>query len=114
MPLAKKPPPPGRLLRMQATSENSPALAVRNTALAKASKKPRRKPRRAPPPPGRILRMEATCEFSGLSRSQILFHIKRGDFPRPVKITRTGKAIGFYETELIAWRDERLAARDAK
>jgi predicted DNA-binding transcriptional regulator AlpA len=56
--------------------------------------------------------MEATSEFCGLSPSQIWVHVKKGDFPAPVKITRTGRAIGFYETELIAWRDSRLAARD--
>jgi len=56
--------------------------------------------------------MQAVVDFSGLSVAQIREHCERGDFPRPVKITRTGRAIGWYETELIQWRDERLAARE--
>lgn len=60
----------------------------------------------------RLLRLWAVEEFSGLKRTQIWEHIERGEFPQPVKLTESGRAIAWDEAELIAWRDARKAARD--
>jgi prophage regulatory protein len=60
----------------------------------------------------RLLRLAAVEQFSGLKRTAIWEHMARGEFPRPIKLTDSGRAIAWDEAELIAWRDARKAARD--
>jgi prophage regulatory protein len=60
----------------------------------------------------RMLRLPAVLAFSGYGRTQLLEAVKRGEFPAPVRLTASGRAIGWIEEELVAWRDARKAARD--
>ena len=60
----------------------------------------------------RFVRLPAVLHFAGLRRTQLFEAIRRGEFPRAVKLTAGGRAIGWLEDELIAWREARLAARD--
>jgi prophage regulatory protein len=60
-----------------------------------------------------LLRLPAVERFSGLKRTQIWEHIARGEFPRPIKLTESGRAIAWDEAELMSWLEERRAARDA-
>lgn len=60
----------------------------------------------------RMLRLWAVEEFCGLKRTQIWEHMARGEFPRPVKLTESGRAIAWCEDELISWRESRKRARD--
>ena len=62
----------------------------------------------------RMLRLRAVMEFSGLRTTQIYQKVKDGEFPKPVKLTESGRAVAWDEDELLAWREARLAARDAK
>ncbi|MCC3245444.1 AlpA family transcriptional regulator [Methylocystis sp. WRRC1] len=62
----------------------------------------------------RILRMAEVLAISGFKPTQLGVHIERGDFPAPVKLTETGRAIGWLEEEIDAWRAARIAARDAE
>ncbi|MGE0487476.1 MAG: helix-turn-helix transcriptional regulator [Gammaproteobacteria bacterium] len=55
-----------------------------------------------------ILRLPAVIARTGLRRSSIYLRIKQGDF-RPVKLGP--RAIGFLETEIDAWIEERGRAR---
>ena len=60
----------------------------------------------------RFVRLPAVLQFAGLRRTQLHEAIRRGEFPRAVKLTPGGRAIGWLEEELLAWRDARIAARD--
>jgi prophage regulatory protein len=59
----------------------------------------------------RLLRLPAVEEFCGLKKTQIFDLVARGQFPSPVKISDSGRAIAWAEEELMAWRKDRLAKR---
>ena len=63
--------------------------------------------------PQRIMRLPAVLEFTGLSETQLEEKIKRGEFPRPIKLSDSGRTIGWIESELIDWLNSRITARDA-
>ena len=46
-------------------------------------------------------------------RTQISELIKRGEFPRPIKLSDGGRAKAWLEDELLLWQRQRLASRDA-
>lgn len=54
------------------------------------------------------LRRPAVEEITGLSRTTIYEMMKRGQFPRPVKIT--GKAVAWPESAIDAWLASRPVA----
>jgi prophage regulatory protein len=58
----------------------------------------------------RIIRKRDLPDYCGLRRTQIEALIERGDFPRPIKLTDGGRAIGFLETEIAEWQAKRIAA----
>jgi prophage regulatory protein len=60
-----------------------------------------------------ILRMAQLKAATGKSRSEIYDDIKQGKFPRPVRLSRGGKAVGWLETEILEWQRNRIAERDA-
>ncbi len=60
----------------------------------------------------RILRREEVMTFSGLKRTQLKEHIARGEFPAPIKLTESGRAVGWLESELHEWLVRRVAQRD--
>jgi predicted DNA-binding transcriptional regulator AlpA len=60
----------------------------------------------------RFLRLPAVLEFAGFGRTKLFEEIGLGRFPRPVRLVEGGRAIAWDETELIKWREGRLAARD--
>jgi prophage regulatory protein len=60
----------------------------------------------------RLLRLPAVLQFSGYGRTQLFHWIRRGKFPQPVKLNDGGRAIAWDESELLAWREARKAARD--
>lgn len=54
------------------------------------------------------LRRPAVEEITGLSRTTIYEMMKRGQFPRPVRIT--GKAVAWPESVIVAWLASRPIA----
>jgi prophage regulatory protein len=50
----------------------------------------------------------------GLRRTQIGELIKTGEFPKPVPLSDSGRAIAWLEQDLIAWQNARVAARNAE
>jgi prophage regulatory protein len=60
----------------------------------------------------RILRMAETEAKVGLKETQIRQKIAEGTFPKPVKLSASGRAIGFIEDEIDAYIDERIAERE--
>lgn len=60
----------------------------------------------------RILRRPKVEELTGLGRSAIYEYMARGQFPRPVRLSDTGKAVGWVEAEVSEWINARVAERD--
>jgi prophage regulatory protein len=60
----------------------------------------------------RIIRERDLPAFCGLKRTQIQQLIQRGEFPKPIKLSASGRAKGWIEDELAIWQRQRLAARD--
>ena len=56
----------------------------------------------------RLLRLPEVLSLTGLSRSQLMRTISRGQFPRGVRISDGGRCTVWAEEEVAAWRAERL------
>ncbi len=63
--------------------------------------------------PYRLIRERDLPAYAGLKRTQISELIKRGEFPRPIKLSDGGRAKAWLEEELLLWQRRRLASRDA-
>jgi prophage regulatory protein len=63
--------------------------------------------------PYRLVRERDLPAYAGLKRTQISELIKRGEFPRPIKLSDGGRAKAWLEDELLLWQRRRLASRDA-
>jgi prophage regulatory protein len=61
----------------------------------------------------RMFRLRDLPEFVALRRTQIQEMIKAGDFPPPVPLSDSGRAIAWLECDLVAWQNARIAARNA-
>jgi len=59
-----------------------------------------------------ILRRDAVERATGLSRSSIYELMAHDEFPKPVPLG--SRAVGWVESEVLAWVRERIARRDAK
>ena len=57
-----------------------------------------------------LVRLPGTMQFSGMGRSALYEAIKRKEFPAPVKLTPSGRAVGWRTADLQSW----AAARGAK
>ena len=62
--------------------------------------------------PHRLVRERDLPAYAGLRRTQIAELIKRGEFPRPIKLSDGGRAKAWLEEELLDWQRQRLAKRD--
>lgn len=62
--------------------------------------------------PDRIIRRHELDQFVGLRRTQIDCLIDKGEFPRPFKLSDTGRAVGWLEGEIVEWQRQRAAKRD--
>jgi prophage regulatory protein len=62
--------------------------------------------------PYRLVRERDLPVYSGLKRTQIFELIKRGEFPRPIKLSEGGRAKAWLEDEVLSWQIQRLAKRD--
>jgi predicted DNA-binding transcriptional regulator AlpA len=60
----------------------------------------------------RLVRERDLPTYAGLRRTQIAELIKRGEFPRPIRLSDGGRAKAWVEAELIIWQRQRLAKRD--
>ena len=59
---------------------------------------------------GSILRRKQVETRTGLSRSTIYLRIKKGSFPRPIKLSE--RAVGWIEQEIDDWVNEKVQTRD--
>jgi prophage regulatory protein len=58
----------------------------------------------------RFLRRPEVERVTGLGRSTIYDKMASGEFPKPVPLS--GGAVGWLESEIAAWQEKRIAARD--
>lgn len=59
----------------------------------------------------RLLRRPEVLSMTGMATSTLYDAMARDAFPRPVKIGR--RAVGWPESDLARWLDERKAEREA-
>lgn len=62
--------------------------------------------------PRRMLRLRGVEECVGFSRSALYRAMEDDGFPRPVRIGR--RAVAWVESEVQAWLDAKLAAREGR
>ena len=62
----------------------------------------------------KVLRLPAVIEATGKSRSEIYDDMARGVFPQKVSLSDGGHSVGWLESEIIAWQEARIAARDTE
>jgi prophage regulatory protein len=60
----------------------------------------------------RIIRKKQLTDFTGLKRTALDDAIKRGDFPRPVKVGP--RAVGWLEEDIEEWQRRMIVKRDAR
>ena len=60
----------------------------------------------------RIIRRRDLHSFVGLGRTQVDQMIKRGEFPAAIKLSDSGRAIGWLESEVLEWQHQRLSKRN--
>ena len=51
--------------------------------------------------------------FVGLRKTAIEELIKAGQFPEPVPLSDTGRAVAWLECDLVAWQAARIEARNS-
>jgi len=61
----------------------------------------------------RMYRLRDLPQFVGLRRTQISELIKTGEFPKPVPLSNSGRAVAWLEADLIAWQSARITARNS-
>jgi prophage regulatory protein len=64
--------------------------------------------------PYRLVRERDLPAHAGLRRTQISELMKRGEFPRPIRLSDRGRAKAWLEHELPIWQRQRLAKRDTE
>ena len=62
----------------------------------------------------RMFRLRELPEFVGLRRTQISELIKTGEFPKPISLSDSGRAVAWLEADLIAWQTARIAALNSE
>jgi prophage regulatory protein len=60
----------------------------------------------------RIVRRPEVLHLIGLGRTQLEAAIDRGEFPKPIKITDGGRAVGWMSREVEGFIASRVAKRD--
>jgi prophage regulatory protein len=60
----------------------------------------------------KVLRRPDVESLTGLSRSSIYEMMAADTFPKPVRLSV--RSVGWLETEVAAWLERRVKARDAK
>jgi predicted DNA-binding transcriptional regulator AlpA len=61
----------------------------------------------------RLIRLSELTLYVGLKRTQIGELIKAGEFPRPIPLSDSGRAVAWLEADIVAWQARRLAKRES-
>jgi prophage regulatory protein len=60
------------------------------------------------------LRLPEVEKITGYKRSQIYEKISLNEFPQPVTLSDSGRAVGWSSDEIAAWQEIRIAKRDGE
>jgi prophage regulatory protein len=63
-----------------------------------------------PTPLHRIIHQRDLPQYTGLAETRLKELVDSGEFPQPVKVSQ--RRNGWLESEIIAWQQARIAARD--
>ncbi len=58
----------------------------------------------------KLLRLPKVQESTGLPRSTLYALVKAGKFPKPVKLSDTGRCVAWKDSDVGAWIDSRKTA----
>ncbi|WP_439531503.1 helix-turn-helix transcriptional regulator [Marinobacter adhaerens] len=61
-----------------------------------------------------ILRLSETLRRTGLSRATLYELQAAGEFPKSIKLSRHGNAVGWVEAEVTQWVQGRISERDRR
>jgi prophage regulatory protein len=61
----------------------------------------------------RLIRLTELPLYVGIKRTVIAELITRGEFPKPVPISDSGRAVAWLESDIIAWQNSRIAKRNS-
>jgi predicted DNA-binding transcriptional regulator AlpA len=95
----------------------SRAEKVTKTEAARPPAPPSKSRRHLTPPargPPELWRLPKVLAATGLRKTQLLWAVQNGEFPRPVKILADGRANAWLSTEVEDFIMRRVRARDAK
>lgn len=56
----------------------------------------------------RFLRRDEVERLTGLKRTALRDMCTNHEFPRPIKLSDSGRAIGWLESDLLAWQQDRI------
>jgi predicted DNA-binding transcriptional regulator AlpA len=62
----------------------------------------------------KIIRRRDLPDYVGLRLTVIDELIAKGEFPKPISLTDSGRAVGWVEVEVWAWQQQRLVKRAAE
>lgn len=62
----------------------------------------------------RLYRLADLPPVVGLKRTQIAKLIENGEFPKPISLSDTGRAIAWLESDLLAWQNARISLRNSR
>ena len=62
--------------------------------------------------PIRFIRIRDVMGLTGISKSHIYHLSATSDFPKRVSLVPGGSAVGWVESEILGWVDQRIKARD--
>lgn len=63
--------------------------------------------------PVRLIRKKDLPAFCGVQRTVLETMIERGEFPKPIKLNDSGRAIAWLESEVAMWQQQRVFKRDS-
>lgn len=61
-----------------------------------------------------VLRRPQVEAKTGLSRSSIYAAIAAGSFPKPIRISISGKSVAWIADEVDRWLEDRISERDKR
>lgn len=62
----------------------------------------------------RLVSIRDACAMTSLSRTSIWLKVKSKSFPQPLKLGADGSRKAFVASEVEAWIDQQIAARDSE
>jgi prophage regulatory protein len=60
----------------------------------------------------KIYRLPKVLEFTGKKKSALYADIAAGKFSKPIPLSPDGRAVGWLESELLAWQARQISQRE--